>query len=50
MDDTGLMAQERTDDEGCHHYRQEGQEDEQVGVAEKVDELRDGVIGGHGCQ
>lgn len=50
MDNVGSAAQQFADGIGASDKDADGEEDEEVGVGEDVDELRDGVVGRHALQ
>ena len=47
MHDAGIMTIGHAEGIGGKYHHKEGQHDEQVGIGEESDELRDGVVRGH---
>ena len=50
MHDLCALAQQVAQSVGTTDEDTEGEEDEQMGVGEEIDELADGIVGGYGCQ
>ena len=50
MDNVGSAAQQFADGIGASDNDADGEEDEEVGIGEDVDELLDGVVGRHALQ
>ena len=50
VDDIGILTVELAQSVGAAHEHEQGEEEQEVLVAERIDEHADGVVGGHGRQ